>query len=97
MAKTESINVLLDPSGKLYLDEAYGVLTDRFASASISNFLKNKNYSGDMSAGSIVIKKFQNGTPATYGTASTAGHGEYLKGTETTINLSTIKEIITED
>ena len=45
MAKTESINVLLDPSGKLYLDEAYGVLTDRFASASISNFLKNKNYS----------------------------------------------------
>lgn len=96
MAKTESINVLLDPSGKMVLDEAYGVLTDRFASASISNFLKNKNYSGDMSAGSIVIKKFQNGTPATYGTASTAGHGEYLKGVETTINLSTRKEIITE-
>lgn len=96
MAKTESINVLLDPSGKMYLDEAYGVLTDRFASASISNFLKNKNYSGDMSAGSIVIKKFQNGAPATYGTAATAGHGDYLKGVETTINLSTRKEIITE-
>ena len=39
MAKTESINVLLDPSGKMVLDEAYGVLTVRFASASISNFL----------------------------------------------------------
>ena len=94
MAKTESINVLLDPSGKMVLNEAYGVLTDRFASASISNFLKNKNYSGDMSSGSVVIKKFQNGTVATYGTASTNGYGTALKGTEVTINLSNRKEIV---
>lgn len=94
MAKTESINVLLDPSGKMVLNEAYGVLTDRFASASISNFLKNKNYSGDMSSGSVVIKKFQNGTVANYGTASTNGYGTALKGTEVTINLSNRKEIV---
>lgn len=94
MAKTESINVLLDPSGKMVLNEAYGVLTDRFASASVSNFLKNKNYSGDMSSGSVVIKKFQNGTVATYGTASTNGYGTALKGTEVTINLSNRKEIV---
>ena len=94
MAKTESINVLLDPSGKMVLNEAYGVLTDRFASASISNFLKNKNYSGDMSSGSVVIKKFQNGTVATYGTAATNGYGTALKGTEVTINLSNRKEIV---
>ena len=94
MAKTESINVLLDPSGKMVLNGAYGVLTDRFASASISNFLKNKNYSGDMSSGSVVIKKFQNGTVANYGTASTNGYGTALKGTEVTINLSNRKEIV---
>ena len=94
MAKTESINVLLDPSGKMVLNEAYGVLTDRFASASISNFLKNKNYSGDMSSGSVVIKKFQNGTVANYDTASTNGYGTALKGTEVTINLSNRKEIV---
>ena len=59
MAKTESINVLLDPSGKMVLDEAYGVLTDRFASASISNFLKNLKYTlgtGDITLENLFYK-----------------------------------------
>lgn len=96
MARTDSLNILLDPSGKMKLKEVYKGVIDNVQKLAVSVPFKNTDLSGDPEGGSIEAKRFQNANIKTYGTARTAGKGDAAQGKPVVINIDQDKEIVEE-
>ncbi len=99
MARTDALSIFTTAAGTTAdkLAESYGKVIDAIQKGALSEQLKNKDYSGDPTTGSVEINRFKNSAAATYGTARTAGAGTKLANTgKVTINLNVDKEIVEE-
>lgn len=96
MARIDSLNILLDPSGKALLAEIYKDVIANVEKTALSMIVKNRNLSGDPSSGTVEAKRFANATSKAYGTARTAGKGEAVKVKPVTIKIDQDKEIVEE-
>lgn len=96
MARLESLNMLLDTTGKDYLAEEYGKVIENIAKDTISGVLKNTDLSGTPSAGSVEAKRFVNAESKDYGTARSANKGDAVKAKPVTVAINVDKEIVEE-
>lgn len=96
MARIESLNILLEASGKDYLAELYGKTIENVQKALISNSMKNQDLSGDPISGTVEAKRFVNAASKDYGTARGAGAGDHVKVRPVTVAINTDKEIVEE-
>jgi hypothetical protein len=96
MSRITSLEVLLDPQGKMLLSEAYDGVIENVQKATISGQLKNTDLSGDPTAGTVEAKRFVNAKSNAYGTARGKGKGELVKGKPVTIPIDTDREFIEE-
>lgn len=99
MARTDALSIYTNAAGSTAdkLAESYGKVIESIQKGALSEQLKNKDYSGDPTTGSVEINRFKNSASANYGTARTAGAGTTLKNTgKVTINLNVDKEIVEE-
>ena len=79
------------------LFRSYGEVIEAVQKGAISEQIKNKNYSGDPTTGSVEISRFANAKVNDKGTARTNGKGDKLKNSgKVTINVDTDKEIVEE-
>ena len=92
----ESLNILLDTTGKMLLAEAYKGVIENVQRGAVSMALKNTDLSGDVDAGTLIAKRFVNASPKDYGTARTAGNGDAVKGKDVPILIDVDKEIVEE-
>jgi len=97
MARTNALNIYISDEEKDLLAESYGNVIEEVQKGAISEQIKNKNYSGDPTTGSVEIARFVNATINDLGTARTNAKGDALndKG-KVTINVDTDKEIVEE-
>ncbi len=96
MARIESLNILLESTGKDYLTELYGKVIENVNKQLVSANMKNTDLSGNPEAGSVEAKRFVNATSKDYGTARTAGKGDVVKARPVTIPIDQDKEIVEE-
>lgn len=97
MAKTDALSILESAETKEKLAELDGKLIDSIQKVALSNRLKNTEYSGDPTTGSVVINRFKNSESAEYGTARRNGKGSQITNNgKVTINLNVDREIIEE-
>lgn len=96
MPRIESLNMLLEDSGKDFLAEEYGKVIENISKATISGALKNKDLSGTPTAGTVEAKRFVNAESKDYGTARAANKGEAVKAEPVTVAINVDKEIIEE-
>ena len=96
MAKIESLNILLDPTGKDYLAELSGKVIENIQKETLSYKYKNKDLSGDPVSGTVEARRFANANSADYGTARTAGKGSAVKAKPVTVAIDQDKEIVEE-
>lgn len=96
MNHTDALSVLSNTDKDKLLDIKGGVI-ENVQKGAISEKIKNKNYSGDIKAGSVTISRFINAISKEYGTARSSKKGTELnnKG-KVTVNLDTHKEIVEE-
>lgn len=98
MARQNALDIYVSSeSEKDQLAETYGEVIEAVQKGAISEQIKNKNYSGDPTTGSVEISRFANATVNDLGTARTNGKGDKLsnKG-KVTVNVDTDKEIVEE-
>lgn len=96
MARITSLNVLLDPSGKMLLAEVYKGVIKNTQKATVSGQVKNTDLSGNPMSGTVEAKRFANAQSQAYGTARTGGKGNYVKGKPVTIPIDTDREFVEE-
>ena len=97
MARTNALSITTNGTTADQLAESYGHVIESIQKNSISEQLKNVEYSGDPSTGSVEVDRFANATAQDYGTAREGGAGNKLKNSgKVTINLDTDKEIVEE-
>lgn len=97
MARENALNIYVDQSTKDKLAEAYGNVIEAVQKGAVSEQIKNKNYSGDPSTGSVEINRFANASVDALGTARTATAGKALMNSgKVTVNIDTDKEIVEE-
>ncbi len=97
MARENALNIYINDNDKDKLAESYGNVLEAVQKGAVSEQIKNKNYSGDPSTGSVEIDRFKNASIDDLGTARTASAGKALKNTgKVTINIDTDKEIVEE-
>lgn len=96
MARIESLNILLESSGKDYLAELYGKVIENVNKQLISVNMKNTDLSGNPEAGSVEAKRFVNASSKDYGTARTAGKGDAVKAKPVPVAIDKNKEIVEE-
>lgn len=97
MARTDALNIVTSGTTKDKLAESYGKVIESIQKGAISEKIKNTDYSGDPTTGSVEVNRFDNASSEDYGTARAAGKGDALaNGGKVTINLNTDKEIIEE-
>ena len=96
MARTNSINILLENSSKDKLAEAYGVVIENIQKNLISSQLKNTELSGTPGAGSYEAKRFTNTTSKSYGTARGNHAGDKVVARPVTVNVDVDKELVNE-
>lgn len=96
MAKIESLNILLDPTGHDYLAELSGVVIENIQKATLSFKHKNQDLSGDPVSGTVECRRFVNANSAAYGAARTAGKGTAVKAKPVTVSIDQDKEIVEE-
>lgn len=94
--RIDSLNVLLDTTGKMLLAEAYDGVLENVQKRAISYAIKNTDLSGTPEAGTVEAKRFINAASATYGTARTAGKGTAVKGKPVTVALDKDREFVEE-
>lgn len=78
------------------LAQVYAGLLENIQKGSLAERFKNKNYSGDPTGGSIVIRRLANAGLEDYGTARTAKAGKSLENADVVINIDDDKEIVEE-
>lgn len=96
MARLESLDILLDPSGKMLLAEAYDGVIENVQKGTISGQIKNTDLSGDPTAGSVEAKRFANASSKAYGTARGAHAGDKVEGKPVTIQINQDREFVEE-
>lgn len=99
MARTNAQGIYdsSDDTTKAKLAELSGKLIEGIFATAISSRIKNTDYSGDPTTGSVEVNRFKNAVSKDYGTARTAGKGELLRNTgKATINIDQDKEIVEE-
>ncbi len=96
MARIESLNILLDPTGHAFLAELYGKVIANVQKQTISAGLKNADLSGDPTTGSVEANRYQNSVSKAYKTARTGGKGEAIKAKPVTIKIDVDREIVEE-
>lgn len=96
MSRIQSLNILLEDSGKDYLAELYGQVIENVQKALISSNMKNQDLSGDPVSGTVEAKRFANATSKSYGTARTAGKGDSVTARPVTVAIDVDKEIVEE-
>ncbi len=97
MARQDALNIYISDEEKDKLAETYGEVIEAVQKGAISEQIKNKNYSGDPTTGSVEISRFANANVNDKGTARTNGKGDKLKNSgKVTINVDTDKEIVEE-
>ena len=97
MARQDALNIYISDVEKDKLAETYGEVIEAIQKGAISEQIKNKNYSGDPTTGSVEISRFSNAKVNDKGTARTNGKGDKLKNSgKVTINVDTDKEIVEE-
>lgn len=97
MARQDALSIYINDTEKDKLAETYGDVIEAIQKGAVSEQIKNKNYSGDPSTGSVEIDRFKNAQINDLGTARTGGKGDKLKNTgKVTVNVDTDKEIVEE-
>ena len=97
MARQDALSIYINDTEKDKLAETYGEVIEAVQKGAVSEQIKNKNYSGDPSTGSVEISRFANAKVNDKGTARKGGKGEELKNSgKVTINVDTDKEIVEE-
>lgn len=99
MSRTNAMNIATNAGGTTpdLLAESYGKVIDSIQKGAISEQIKNKDYSGDPTTGSVEVDRFKNAASNDYGTARTAAKGDKVLNTgKVTINIDTDKEIVEE-
>lgn len=97
MGRQDANSIYINDTDKDKLAETYGEVIEAVQKGAISEQIKNKNYSGDPSTGSVEIDRFKNATVNDQGTARTNAKGDKLKNTgKVTVNVDTDKEIVEE-
>lgn len=96
MARTDSLSILLDPSGKEKLAEIYGRVIKNLQARLVSGAMKNRDLSGDPTSGSVEAKRFANAKSQNYGTARAANKGNGVKAKPVVVTIDTDKEIVEE-
>lgn len=91
-----SLNVLLDPTGKMLLAEISKGIIENYQGTAISAQLKNVELSGNPDAGTVKARRFQNATSQAYGTARAAGKGQSIKGKDVTVDIDQDREFVEE-
>ena len=97
MARLDANSIYINDNDKDKLAETYGEVIEAVQKGAISEQIKNKNYSGDPTTGTVEIDRFKNAQINDLGTARTGGAGDKLKNTgKVTISVDTDKEIVEE-
>ena len=97
MARQDALNIYINDETKDKLAETYGQVIEAVQKGAISEQIKNKNYSGDATTGTVEIDRFKNATINDLGTARTGGKGDALKNSgKVTVSVDTDKEIVEE-
>lgn len=96
MARTDARNIYINDNDKDKLAETYGGVIEAVQKDAVSEQIKNKNYSGDPTTGSVEISRFVNAEVKDQGTARTSGAGDHLVDRPVTVNIDTDKEIVEE-
>lgn len=97
MARQDALNIYVNGETKDKLAETYGEVIEAVQKGAISEQIKNKNYSGDATTGTVEINRFKNATVDDLGTARTGGKGKALdNGGKVVVSVDTDKEIVEE-
>lgn len=97
MARQDALNIYVNGETKDKLAETYGEVIEAVQKGAISEQIKNKNYSGDATTGTVEINRFKNATIDDLGTARAGGKGNALdNGGKVVVNVDTDKEIVEE-
>lgn len=97
MARTDALSIISSGSTKDKLAELSGKLIESIQKKALSSQLKNTDYSGDPSTGSVEINRFANATLKNYGTARGNNAGDALVNSgKVVINIDQDKEIVEE-
>lgn len=96
MARQDALNIFANGE-KDKLAETYGAVIEAIQKGAVSEQIKNKNYSGDPTTGSVEIDRFKNSAVDDLGTARAGGKGKGLDNSgKVVINVDTDKEIVEE-
>ena len=96
MARQDALNIFANGE-KDKLAETYGDVIEAVQKGAVSEQIKNKNYSGDPTTGTVVINRFKNAVVNDLGTARSGGKGAALdNGGQVTVSVDTDKEIVEE-
>lgn len=97
MAKLDALNIYVTDEEKDKLAESYAGVIETVQKGALSEQIKNKNYSGDATSGTVEIDRFKNAEVQDLGTARTGGKGNSLKNSgKVTITVDDDKEIVEE-
>lgn len=97
MARQDALNIYVSDGVKDKLAELYAGVIEAVQKGAISEQIKNKNYSGDATTGTVEIDRFKNAVVEDLGTARTGGKGvALLNNGKVTISVDTDKEIVEE-
>lgn len=97
MARQDALSIYVNDNDLDKLSELYGEVIESIQKICVSEQIKNKNYSGTPTSGSVEIDRFKNATIDDLGTARTGGAGKNIKNTgKVTVNIDTDKEIVEE-
>ena len=97
MARQDALNIFVNDETRDKLAETYGEVIEAVQKGAISEQIKNKNYSGDATSGSVEINRFANAVINDLGTARTGAKGDALKNSgKVTVTVDTDKEIVEE-
>lgn len=97
MARQDANSIFINDTDKDKLAETYAGVIEAVQKGAISEQIKNKNYSGDATTGTVEIDRFKNADVNDLGTARTNGAGNKLKNNgKVTVTVDTDKEIVEE-
>ena len=97
MARTDALSINIDANTADKLAEIQGFVIEAIQKGVVSEKMKNTEYSGDPTTGSVEIDRFKNAQVDDYGTARAAGAGKKILNTgKVTININEDKEIVEE-
>ena len=97
MARQDALNIFISEDVKDKLAETYGGVIEAVQKEAVSEQIKNKNYSGDPTTGTVEIDRFKNATINDLGTARAGKKGDALKNSgKVTVSVDTDKEIVEE-